>query len=141
MIAGVIYAEAAATAAGLAAGACLAAGDRAIVTVEPEHCCCVAEALAAGHPVDSSVESIAASGLGATRVGDIPFGVLRDRRARSLLVSEHDIVAARDQLWEQLRIAAEPAGATAYAAFQTGQLPGKNPAVIISGANTDWTAR
>src|SRR5919197_1429939 len=79
---------------GLAAGTVLASGGRTVVTVEPSGCCCLHNALSAGAPVDSEVNSVAASALGATSVGDIPFAVLRDS-VHSILVSDAQIVAAR----------------------------------------------
>lgn len=124
---------------GLAAGTALAADGRLTVTVEPEHCRCVHDALAAGGPVDSEVDSIAASALGATRMGRIPYLVLSDRPTESVLVSDADIVAARDRLWEDLRIAVEVAAAAPYAAWLAGLVPGELPCIVLCGANTRWT--
>ena len=124
---------------GLAAGAALAAGGRITVAVEPERCCSVHLALAAGHPVDAPVESVAASALGATRAGAVPLAVLRDRPVRSVLVSESELLAARDRLWEEFRLAVEPAAAVPFAAFLAGRLPGELPCVVLCGANSTWT--
>jgi threonine dehydratase len=124
---------------GLAAGTALAAGGRAVVTVEPEHCCSLHNALTAGAPVESTVDSIAASALGASKVGDIPFTILRDSGARSTLVTDTQILAARDRLWEEFRLAVEPAAATPFAAFLAGLVPGDLPCLILTGSNTDWT--
>jgi threonine dehydratase len=124
---------------GLAAGTALAIADRTLVAVEPEDCNCLAEALAAGRPVDSAVNSVTASALGATRVGDLPFAVLNHRQVTSVLVSDEEILSARDRLWEEFRIAAEPAAAVPFAAWLAGRVPGERPCVVICGANTDWT--
>jgi threonine dehydratase len=101
--------------------------------------------LAAGRPVDAPVDSIASSALGATRMGRVPFDVLQPRHrsgtVHSVLVSEADIVRARDQLWEECRIATEPAAAVPLAAWLTGQVPGQLPCLVICGANADWTPR
>jgi threonine dehydratase len=123
---------------GLAAGTMLAAGGRQVITVEPEHCCCLHNALEAGTPVESTVDSVAASALGASRIGDIPFAVMRDSGVRSALVSDHEIVAARDRLWEEFRLAVEPAAAAPFAAFLAGHVPGDLPCLILTGSNTDW---
>ncbi|MCP2169979.1 serine/threonine dehydratase [Goodfellowiella coeruleoviolacea] len=123
---------------GLAAGTALAVGGRLTVAVEPENCRCLHEALAAGQPVDSPVESVAASALGATRVGAVPFSVLSRYPVRSVLVSDADVVAAVDRLWEEFRLAVEPAAAVPFAAFLAGQVPGELPCVVLCGANTDW---
>jgi len=122
---------------GLAAGTVLGAGGRPVVAVEPTGCAALHAALAAGHPVDTAVDSVAASALGATRVGDLPFGILRS--ATSVLVSDAEILAARDRLWEEFRLAVEPAGAVPFAAWLAGHVPGELPCLILCGANTDWT--
>ncbi|WP_233604664.1 serine/threonine dehydratase [Micromonospora sp. HM5-17] len=123
---------------GLAAGTALAVGGRTTVAVEPQDCRCLADALAAGRPVDSPVRSVAASALGATRVGDLPFAILQRRPVESVLVSDAELLAARDLLWEEFRVAAEPGAAAPFAAWIAGRVPGRLPAVVICGANTDW---
>ncbi|MBB5805483.1 threonine dehydratase [Saccharothrix ecbatanensis] len=123
---------------GLAAGTALASGLPTIA-VEPEHCCALHHALAAGMPVDAEVDSVAASALGATRVGDVPFGILSSHPVTSVLVSDDEILAARDRLWEEFRLAVEPAAAVPFAAWLAGRVPGDLPCVVLCGANTDWT--
>lgn len=122
---------------GLAAGTALGAGGRPVVAVEPEGCCCLHEALAAGRPVDSAVDSVASSALGATKVGTLPFALLRD--AHSVLVTDAELLAARDRLWDEFRLAVEPAAAAPFAAWLAGRVPGDVACVILCGANTDWT--
>jgi threonine dehydratase len=126
---------------GLAAGTVLAAAGRRVITVEPTHCCCLHNALAAGAPIESTVDSVAASALGATTVGDIPFTVLRDAGVHSVLVGDPEILAARDRLWEDFRLAVEPAAAAGFAAFLAGKVPGDLPCLVLSGSNTDWSPR
>lgn len=124
---------------GLAAGTALGSDGRLTVAVEPERCNCLHAALAAGEPVDAQVESVAASALGATRVGAAAFEVLSAHRVHSVLVTEDEIVAARDRLWEEFRLAVEPAGAVAFAAWLAGRVPGELPCVLLCGANANWT--
>jgi threonine dehydratase len=121
---------------GLAAGAALAAGGRSVVVVEPEGCCCVHRALAAGGPVDGPVDSVAASALGATRVGEVPFAVLSSRDVVSVLVSDAELLAAQDRLWEEFRLAVEPAAAVPFAAWLAGRVPGERACLVVCGANT-----
>ncbi|GLU48767.1 serine/threonine dehydratase [Nocardiopsis ansamitocini] len=124
---------------GLLAGVSLAAGAGCRpVGVEPQGCRGMHDALAAGEPVDSPVDSVASSSLGATRVGAVPFAVLRDRGAASVLVSDAEILDARDRLWSELRIAAEPAAAAPFAAWLAGRVPGELPCLVVCGANADW---
>jgi threonine dehydratase len=108
-----------------------------VVAVEPHGCQALHDALKAGHPIDSPVGSVAKSALGATRVGDVPFAILR--AATSVLVSDEQILAARDRLWEEFRLAVEPAGAVPFAAWLAGLVPGELPCLVLCGANTDWT--
>jgi len=124
---------------GLVAGIASAIGGRLTVAVEPVNCSALRNALDAGEPVDGPVESVAASALGATRLGDLPFSVLSSAPVTSLLVTDEELLAARDRLWEEFRLAVEPAAAVPFAAFLAGNVPGEVPCVVLCGANTDWT--
>jgi threonine dehydratase len=126
---------------GLAAGTALGAGGRKLVLVEPTNCRAMHEALAAGTPVDSPVNSVASDALGATRAGTIPFGILSTMDPLSVLVDDVDIVAARDRLWDEFRLAVELAAAAPLAAWLNGAVPGEMPCLIVCGANADWTPR
>jgi threonine dehydratase len=123
---------------GLAAGTALAIGPRTTVAVEPYNCQSLANALAAGRPVDGQVDSVAGSALGASRIGDLPFAILQRQPVQSVLVSDAELLAARDLLWEEFRIAVEPAAAVPFAAWLAGRVPGQLPCVVVCGANTDW---
>ncbi|MFJ4503702.1 serine/threonine dehydratase [Streptomyces sp. NPDC088864] len=125
---------------GLAAGTALAIAGRAVVAAEPEDCRCLHDALAAGKPVDSPVGSVAASATGAARVGEVAFEILTAHGVTSVLVDDDEILRARDLLWEECRIAVEPAAAISFAAWLAGRVPGKRPCLIVCGANADWTA-
>lgn len=122
---------------GLASGTVLGSGGRHVVAVEPEGCQALHDALAAGQPVDAPVGGVAKSALGATRVGAVPFAILRS--VTSVLVPDREILAARDRLWEEFRLAVEPAGAVPFAAWLAGAIPGELSCLVLCGANTDWT--
>ena len=124
---------------GLAAGTALVADGRTTVAVEPEHCRSVHDALAAGRPVDSPIDSVAASALGTNRAGAIPFEILNSPTTVSVLVSDAEILAAVDLLWEEFRLAVEPAGAAGFAAWYAGRIPGARACVVLCGANTEWS--
>jgi threonine dehydratase len=96
----------------------------------------VHRALAAGEPVDSPVDSVAASALGATRAGAVPFAVLSAAGAVSVLVSDAELLAARARLWEEFRLAVEPAAAVPFAAWLAGRVPGERACLVLCGANT-----
>ena len=108
-----------------------------VIAVEPELCPAFHDAVAAGEPVPAPVGGIAADALGASQVGQLGFAAARE--AVSVLVRDEDIAVARRTLWRELRLAVEPAGATAYAALLAGavDLPGQRVGVIVCGANTD----
>ena len=58
---------------------------------------------------------------------------------RAVLVSDEAIRDTQRQLWEALRIVAEPGGAAALAALISGRYrpaPGERVAVLLCGANT-----
>ena len=109
------------------------------VAVEPEGCPTLHAAVAAGEPVEAGADSVAASALGASRVGDLAFAAYQANPVTLALVSDEQILAARDRLWEEFRLAVEPAAATVFAAWLAGLVPGDNPCLVLSGANADWT--
>ena len=115
------------------------AGRVTIIGVEPEGASAFASALRAGELVDVSVRSIAADSLGARRVGALMFALTRQYRVNCLLVSDAAIQEAQRRLWQELRIVAEPGGATALAALTSGvyqPAPGERIGVLICGGNT-----
>ena len=105
------------------------------MTVEPEHCRAVHAALTGGAPVDVPVESVASSALGASRIGELPFAVLRAADALPLLFTDAEILAARDRLWEELRLRVEPAAAAPFAAWLAGRVPAGPTCLVLCGAN------
>ena len=113
--------------------------SRRIVAVEPEGCPTLHAAAAAGEPVEVGADSVAVSALGASRIGDLAFAAYQANPVTLALVSDEQILAARDRLWEEFRLAVEPAAATVFAAWLAGQVPGDNPCLVLSGANADWT--
>jgi threonine dehydratase len=121
---------------GLAAG--LSVSDLPVVAAEPEHCNSLHAAFLAGGPVDAPVDSAAASALGASRVGENAFALLSSGKVQLALVTELAIIQARDRLWEEFRLAVEPAAAVPFAAWLDGQVPGHHPCLVLCGANTDW---
>ncbi|MFV2197999.1 serine/threonine dehydratase [Nocardiopsis sp. LOL_012] len=123
---------------GLVAGVLLGAGGRRVVGAEPQGCASLHAALAAGHPVTGPVDSAAASALGAPALGRVPFEVLRGRPVESALVDDGEITRAQDRLWEEFKIATEPAAAVPFAAWLAGRVPGENPCLVVCGANAGW---
>ena len=126
---------------GLIAGCAAALGDRVkIVAVETEGTPTLHAARRAGHPVDVAVSGIAADALGASRIGAPNFEIAQKLVAESVLVADDSVRSAQRKLWDELRVIAEPAGATALAALLSGAYrpaPDEAVATLVCGANTD----
>ncbi|MFI0742142.1 threonine/serine dehydratase [Streptomyces sp. NPDC021100] len=136
---------------GLFTGVATAARQHGIrtVAVEPEHSRAFNAALAAGHPVDVPVDSVAADALGARRATPLALHAAGRGDVHSVLVPDTDITRARQELWDAHRLAVEHAGATAPAALLAGEADstaygyrpgeGEKVCVVLCGANTDPT--
>lgn len=126
---------------GLIAGCAAAVGAvKKIVAVETDGTPTLHEALKAGRPVDVAISGIAADALGASRIGTPNFEVAQKLVKHSVLVSDDAVRAAQRALWEELRVVAEPAGATGLAALIAGAYrpaAGERVATLVCGANTD----
>ena len=98
------------------------------------------EARRAGRPVDVAISGIAADALGASRIGVPNFEVAQKLVRDAVLVSDDAVRNAQRLLWEELRIVAEPSGATGLAALLAGAYrpaAGERVATLVCGANTD----
>jgi threonine dehydratase len=116
------------------------AGSAKVISVEPEGCPTLHDALRAGQPVDTAVGGMASDSLGARRVGAVMFPIAQEFVAQSVLVADAEIAAAQRTLWEQFRLITEPGGATALAALLSGRFvppAGARIGVVVCGANTD----
>jgi threonine dehydratase len=111
-----------------------------IISVEPERAPSLQKALGAGHPVDVETGGVASDSLGARRVGELMFPIAQKFVSQSLLVSDEQILEAQRALWQQLRLIAEPGGATAFAALLSGVYKprlGERVGVVLCGSNAD----
>jgi threonine dehydratase len=126
---------------GLIAGCAVAVGDTVkIVAVETEGTPTLYEARRAGRPVEVKISGIAADALGASRIGAPNFEIAQKLVRDSLLVDDEAVRAAQRALWEELRVIAEPSGATGLAALMAGvykPAPGERVATLVCGANTE----
>lgn len=126
---------------GVAAWAATLPDPPRVVAVETVGCPALHAALAAGRPVDVTPSGVAADSLGASRAGELGLAAvsaLPDHR--SLLVEDDQVRAARQSLWADHGIAAEPGGATAWAALHSGAYvpsAGERVAVVVCGGNAD----
>jgi threonine dehydratase len=116
------------------------AGSVQVVSVEPDACPSLHDALRAGWPLDAPVGGLASDSLGARRVGGLMFPIAQAYVAAAVLVPDAAIAAAQQLLWDRLRLIAEPGGATALAALVCGGFSPPDDArigVVVCGANTD----
>ena len=107
-----------------------------VVGCEPETVNDAAQSLATGRHADAPTGFTRADGL-RTRLGTLPFAILRHDRRRVVTVSEQDILAAMRLLWERMKLIVEPSAAVPVAAALRGDFRGRPTAVILSGGNVD----
>jgi len=111
-----------------------------VIGVEPERAPTLHKSLAAGQVVEVETGGVAADSLGARRVGDLMFPIAQKFVPQTLLVSDEHIVEAQRALWQQLRLIAEPGGATAFATLLSGGYkphPGERVGVVLCGSNAE----
>jgi threonine dehydratase len=118
---------------GLIGGIHAAIGDRTrVIAVEPEKSAALHEAIAAGEPTPVTPTSIA-DGLNAPFAGKIATQTCKNLERH--LVSDDEIEHAFRFLYERAKLACEPAGAVATAAWLAGKIEAQNPVLIVSGGN------
>ena len=118
---------------GLIGGIQAAIGDRVrVIAVEPELSTAFHSAVAAGEPVPVTPSSIA-DGLSAPFAGRIAIETCKD--LERVLVTEEEIEHAFRFLYERAKLACEPAGAVATAAWLAGKIDAANPVILVSGGN------
>lgn len=111
-----------------------------VVALEPELAPTLHRAREAGQPVDVAVSGIAADSLGARRIGGLAWEATQAHVRDALLLTDESIRAAQLWLWNELKLAVEPAAALPLAALQSRRyLPRADEKVclIICGANVD----
>lgn len=114
-------------------------GATRVVAVETHGTATFHAAVAAGEPVDVEVSGVAASALGAGRVGEHVWEA-RHWIGGSVLVDDDAVVEAQHALWEHARTVVEPGGAVSLAALRAGAYvpaEGERVGVLLCGANTD----
>ncbi|MEL6940326.1 MAG: threonine/serine dehydratase [Cyanobacteria bacterium J06598_1] len=111
-----------------------------VIGTEPTLAPSLHDSLAAGKRVDVAVGGITSDALGCRRVGEMMFPIAQQYVEQVVLVDDDAIAHAQKLLWEDLRIAAEPAGVVPLAALLSGRYKpadGERIGVIICGGNTN----
>jgi threonine dehydratase len=126
---------------GCALAAALRAPDCAVWGVEPEAGNDGQRSLAEGHIVHIDVPKTIADGAQTQHLGELTFGILRERAAGVVTVSDAQLREAMRFLAARMKLVVEPTGALAAAAALERVLPlaGKRVGVILSGGNIDLT--
>jgi threonine dehydratase len=125
---------------GLAAGIALACPEAEIVVVEPDGWDDMGQSLRGGSivPVAADAPPTSCDALQTPLVSPITFGVLRDRDAAALSVSDEQAFDAIRWAWREHDLVVEPGGAVALAAVLAGNVDLVDDlVVIVSGGNVD----
>lgn len=116
--------------------------DTRVVAVEPDDAACLHAALEAGEPVPLERVGIFADGAAVRQVGAEPFRIVEGRLEGVVRVSVDEICAAIQDLFEDTRVIAEPAGALAVAGMKKWCAEKDGPigtvVAIQSGANMNF---
>jgi threonine dehydratase len=127
---------------GLAAGLALALPKARIVVAEPEGWDDMAQSLMKGQitPVGVNPPPTSCDALMTLQVSPLTFGVLHERKARGVAVSDGEVAAAMRYASRTLGLRLEPGGAAGLAALLCGKIgPAGRTLVILSGGNVDPT--
>jgi threonine dehydratase len=125
---------------GLSSGIALAAPKAEVVIVEPEGWDDMARSLELGEivPVADDAPESFCDALQTPRVSPITFGILENRNAIALAVSDAEAATAVRFAWEKHGLVVEPGGAVALAALLAGKVaPLEDTVVVLSGGNVD----
>jgi threonine dehydratase len=103
-----------------------------VIAVEPETSNALHAGIENGRSTPVTPNSIA-DGLNAPFVGALPLEICK--HLERVLVTEAEIEAAFRFLYERTKLACEPAGAAATAAWLAGKIQAERPVVLVSGGN------
>ena len=108
------------------------AGRMRVIAVEPETSRALHAGLEAGTQTPVTPTSIA-DGLNAPFAGHLPLEICRD--LERVLVTDDEIEHAFRTLYNRAKLACEPAGAAATAAWLAGKIEAERPVLLVSGGN------
>ena len=125
---------------GLAAGIALALPEAEIVIVEPDGWDDMGRSLERGEivPVAPDAPPTFCDALQTPLVSPITFGILQERGARAVSVSDDEAAEAVRFAWERHQLVLEPGGAVALAALLARKVEAREGTVVLlSGGNID----
>jgi len=107
-----------------------------VIVVEPEGAAKLSAAWRAGSPVAIDRARSAADGLLAVKIGTLNFAHLHRYADEIITVTEDEIAEAAAYLFRELKLVAEPSGATALAALLAEKVkPSGETIAVLSGGN------
>lgn len=111
-----------------------------IIGVEGEQQASMAAAIAAGHPVALEKVDIFCDGTAVRKVGKLTHRICTEVVDEWMTVSNDEVSAAIQFLWENLRCIPEPSGAMGVAGLlkRRKSLQGKRVLSVLCGANMDF---
>jgi threonine dehydratase len=114
--------------------------DMHIVGVEGVDQASMAAAVKAGHPVALDQVDVFCDGTAVRKVGTLTHQICADLVDEWMTVTNDEVSAAIQFLWEELRCIPEPSGAMGVAAIlkQREALAGKRVLSVLCGANMDF---
>lgn len=119
-----------------------------IVGVEGVDQASMKAAIAAGRPVALDYVDVFCDGTAVRKAGEHTMPLCAELLDELITVTNEEVAAAIELLWEARRCIAEPSGAMGVAGMmkQRGQLTGKRVLTVLCGANVDfdqlaWIAR
>jgi threonine dehydratase len=125
---------------GLASGIALAVPQSEIVVVEPEGWDDMGRSLELGDivQVDADAPNTFCDAIMTPRVSPITLGILKERGAKALSVSDSETADAVRFAWDRHELVVEPGAAVGLAALLSGKAPPMaDTVVVISGGNID----
>lgn len=131
---------------GLASGMALVSKylhpDIRLIGVEAEESASMKAAFDAGEPVTLPEIGHFAEGVAVKRTGDLTYSICRQLLDEIITVDNDEICAAVQDVYEDTRAIAEPAGVLAIAGmkkyFSDGRGSGESAASVLSGANVNF---
>jgi len=122
--------------------------DIRLVGVEGVEQASMAAAVKAGKPVELEYVDVFCDGTAVKKVGDLTYPICADLIDEFVTVTNEEVCAAVQALWETRRVIPEPSGALGLAGLmkQGDSLKDKKALAILCGANMDfgqlaWIAR
>jgi threonine dehydratase len=110
----------------------LAGTAKRVIAVEPESSQALHQGLEYGKPTPVTPRSVA-DGLSAPFAGELALEICQN--IERVLVTEDEIETAFRLLYERAKLACEPAGAVATAAWLAGKIDASHPVLVVSGGN------